>query len=236
MTNEIQWKDGAVCYAHGEKWFAHDNHLLINDGNVVLTPEECKYFGDFQLNQILIRDYMPISELSTEQKYNDVVDVFGLFGFGWGVPEHAPELESFRKTQAIFINESGHLMYGSTRHGKRQLTYTQVMAIGKLKRMMDECKSKPEDGLARAAKDIKEGRIANASSNKYERVIYDRYGDSSHVDVYDVLQAFEVTCPATQHAIKKLLCSGLRGHKDAETDLLEAKESINRAIELHENK
>ena len=78
--------------------------------------------------------------------------------------------------------------------------------------------------------------MANETGSKYERSIFDRYGDSAHVDVYDVLQAFEVTCPATQHAIKKLLCSGLRGHKDASTDLLEAKESINRAIELHENK
>ncbi|AHK11854.1 hypothetical protein S349_64 [Shewanella sp. phage 3/49] len=70
------------------------------------------------------------------------------------------------------------------------------------------------------------------SSNKYEREITDRYGKSSHVDVYDVLLAFDVTCPATQHAIKKLLCSGVRGHKDAAQDLIEAKESITRAIEL----
>jgi len=74
----------------------------------------------------------------------------------------------------------------------------------------------------------------SASSNKYEREITDRQGNSATVDVYDVLKAFEVTCPATQHALKKLLCSGLRGHKDLQTDLLEAKESITRAIELNE--
>ena len=72
----------------------------------------------------------------------------------------------------------------------------------------------------------------HVSSNKYEREITDRYGKSSHVDVYDVLLAFDVTCPATQHAIKKLLCSGIRGHKYATKDLAEAKESITRAIEL----
>jgi len=38
------------------------------------------------------------------------------------------------------------------------------------------------------------------------------------VDVYDVLKAFNVTCPAMQHAIKKMLCSGDRGYKDAEQD------------------
>lgn len=79
-----------------------------------------------------------------------------------------------------------------------------------------------------------EGQMAGrATKNKYERMIEDRYGDSCHIDVYDVLKAFEVTCPATQHAIKKLLCTGLRGHKDRDTDLLEAKESIVRAIELN---
>lgn len=52
------------------------------------------------------------------------------------------------------------------------------------------------------------------------------------VDVYDVLKAFDVQCPATQHAIKKLLKTGKRGHKDAQQDLSEAIESINRAKQL----
>jgi hypothetical protein len=52
------------------------------------------------------------------------------------------------------------------------------------------------------------------------------------VDVYDVLRAFDVRCPATQHAVKKLLCAGIRGHKDKRQDLAEARESIGRAIEL----
>ena len=52
------------------------------------------------------------------------------------------------------------------------------------------------------------------------------------VDVYDVLMAFNVTNPATQHAIKKLLMPGNRGHKDKLTYLKEAYQSIARAIEL----
>lgn len=52
------------------------------------------------------------------------------------------------------------------------------------------------------------------------------------VDVYDVLMAFSVTNPATQHAIKKLLMPGNRCHKDKLTDLKEAYQSIARAIEL----
>ena len=66
-----------------------------------------------------------------------------------------------------------------------------------------------------------------AKKNKYVRIC-----KGLPVDVYDVLQAFSVTNPATQHAIKKLLCAGLRGHKDKMQDLTEALKSIERAIEL----
>lgn len=61
---------------------------------------------------------------------------------------------------------------------------------------------------------------------------YSRRIGKEVVDVYDVLMAFNVTNPATQHAIKKLLMPGNRGHKDKLTDLKEAHQSIARVIEL----
>ena len=75
--------------------------------------------------------------------------------------------------------------------------------------------------------------------SKYHRTITqtlpgDTHGCSVTVDVYDVLQAFGVTCPAAQHAVKKLLCAGLRGNKSAEQDIEEAANSCRRAIELLE--
>jgi hypothetical protein len=75
-------------------------------------------------------------------------------------------------------------------------------------------------------------KAIKVSANKYERDISDRQGNKACVDVYDVIAAFEVTCPAIQHALKKLLCTGSRGHKDAAQDLIEASNSITRAIEL----
>jgi hypothetical protein len=73
--------------------------------------------------------------------------------------------------------------------------------------------------------------------SKYHRTITqtlcgDTCGCSVTIDVYDVLQAFGVTCPALQHAVKKLLCAGLRGGKSAEQDISEAANSCRRAIEL----
>lgn len=61
---------------------------------------------------------------------------------------------------------------------------------------------------------------------------YNRPCKGVTIDVYDVLQAFAVTNPAAQHAVKKLLCAGLRGHKDKMQDLTEALKSVERAIEL----
>lgn len=62
--------------------------------------------------------------------------------------------------------------------------------------------------------------------------VYSRKINGVNIDVYDVLNGFNVTCPATQHAIKKLLCAGQRGNKDFNQDLREADISIHRAIEL----
>ena len=67
---------------------------------------------------------------------------------------------------------------------------------------------------------------------KYNRKIRDKNGVEITIDVYDVLVAFDVKCPAMQHAIKKMLCSGLRGYKDTTQDKEEAISSIVRSIEL----
>lgn len=53
------------------------------------------------------------------------------------------------------------------------------------------------------------------------------------IDVYDVIKAFNVTCPALQHLIKKSLCTGLRGHKTQEQDLQDILDSAKRAVELN---
>jgi hypothetical protein len=70
--------------------------------------------------------------------------------------------------------------------------------------------------------------------NKYLRRIYAGGAINKHImiDVYQVLEAFDVRCPAKQHAIKKLLCAGMRGSKDAVQDLREAGAAIDRAIDM----
>ena len=44
------------------------------------------------------------------------------------------------------------------------------------------------------------------------------YPDKSYIDVYTVLSEFNIGNPALQHAVKKILMCGLRGHKDKTVD------------------
>lgn len=64
------------------------------------------------------------------------------------------------------------------------------------------------------------------TGNKYYRKIVGLEGNTTTVDVYRVLTAFAVTEPGLQHAIKKLLCAGIRGKNDTDNDLKEAIDAI----------
>lgn len=77
------------------------------------------------------------------------------------------------------------------------------------------------------------------SGVKYQRVIkglkhYEEHNTTIRIDVYSVLTAFNVTNPGLQHAIKKLLCAGLRDKGSRLQDLTEARDALDRAIEDYE--
>ncbi len=78
--------------------------------------------------------------------------------------------------------------------------------------------------------------ISTHEGKKYLRTIHSAVELEAwvSVDVYAVLVAFNVTCQATGHAIKKLLCAGERGKGDRLVDLIGAKAALNRAIELEQ--
>jgi len=52
------------------------------------------------------------------------------------------------------------------------------------------------------------------------------------VDIYRVLNLFDVRSHPVGHAVKKLLCAGKRGAKDYRQDLIEAKASIERELAM----
>ena len=74
------------------------------------------------------------------------------------------------------------------------------------------------------------------TGNKYHRTIHDIHGkESITVDVYCVIDSFHVINPGLQHAIKKLLCAGIRGKGDVLQDLKEARDAISRAITIEQH-
>lgn len=76
--------------------------------------------------------------------------------------------------------------------------------------------------------------VFNESGTKYLRDVY--CGINGQIDVYAVLDAFKVWCPARQHAIKKLLCAGVRGKNNELDDLREAQDAVTRAIQMQESR
>jgi hypothetical protein len=80
--------------------------------------------------------------------------------------------------------------------------------------------------------------ITQHEGKKYLKTIYPATGEfpAIDIDVYCVLKAFDVTCPATAHAIKKLLCAGMRGKGDRKADLIGAMSALNRAIDMAEGR
>jgi len=72
--------------------------------------------------------------------------------------------------------------------------------------------------------------------DKYHRVIYGFCGTGVVIDVYRVLDAYVTGSAGLDHAVKKILMPGTRGHKDRLKDLREAANSINQAIKLEEQK
>lgn len=56
----------------------------------------------------------------------------------------------------------------------------------------------------------------------------------SAIDIYRVLDLWQVTDPCFQHAIKKLLVAGNRGYKDQKKDVKEAIDTLLRWQEMQE--
>ena len=70
----------------------------------------------------------------------------------------------------------------------------------------------------------------NESGSKYLREMQGLVDGKA--DVYSVLLSFNVTCPARQHAIKKLLSAGQRQKASELQDVAEARDAIDRALQL----
>jgi hypothetical protein len=53
-----------------------------------------------------------------------------------------------------------------------------------------------------------------------------------NIDVYRIIDIFEITCPAAQHVLKKVIATGKRGHKDVKRDWEDIIDSAQRKLEM----
>jgi hypothetical protein len=53
-----------------------------------------------------------------------------------------------------------------------------------------------------------------------------------HIDVYRIIELYEVTCPAAQHILKKALAAGKRGAKDQARDMQDIIDTATRWQEM----
>lgn len=80
--------------------------------------------------------------------------------------------------------------------------------------------------------------IQEHGGGKYLRKIHsaDGKGGPINVDVYCVIEAFGITCPALQHALKKILACGKRGKGSAVDDIHGVFDAMWRALELQKQR
>ena len=78
--------------------------------------------------------------------------------------------------------------------------------------------------------------VTEHSGNKYHKKIVGFGGDVVTVDVYRVIDAFNVTDAGLQHALKKILMPGLRGKGGTMQDLEEARDAVSASIDLLKDK
>lgn len=97
---------------------------------------------------------------------------------------------------------------------------TMIRAIGKIQREINK------------GWEVSEIRY-RAVSKKHNHYFKD-VSDYKEIDVYALCKIFEIDDPSgcTQHAIKKLLVTGKRGHKDRLRDLQDVVDTVKRLIEL----
>lgn len=76
--------------------------------------------------------------------------------------------------------------------------------------------------------------IQDHGGGKYLRRMYsaDGKGGPINVDIYCVIEAFKITCPAMQHALKKILACGQRGKGNRVDDIHGVFDAMWRALEL----
>lgn len=120
--------------------------------------------------------------------------------------------------------------YNNTKQNKA-IKYLEALIITKIDHPLD-------DSNLKAFKETIDNKNTEhfKDGSKYHKPLIGLCGTRVITDVYRVLDAYPTNSSSIDHAVKKLLNAGQRGHKDKITDYENAIESIEQAIQLEKQK
>jgi len=233
VENLPRWPDDSHSAPHGWEFI---------DGQYVHTIHDPITIDDW--NRAKIKPDTKIRILSKEHK-EYVQKLAFESGHKWGTPLSESE---YLNVNFIFFWEDGFLAYSYDESYFEGHNDKEIF-IEMPKTQEQIYYEQTSGGLKAADVKMEDVRINNEkiflSDDANAKVLAEKVGskhshyfkdvsDLDEVDVYRVCDLFEVNDPsgAKQHAIKKLLCSGQRGAKDERKDLEEARDTINRKLEM----
>lgn len=147
----------------------HFNELTKSMQNLKNAVNEIIKQENEMIKEIKVGDYIEKSELDTEQKYNDVVEVFEQWGFTFHQVSN-DRYSNFDGDCLLYVNNGWLLMdyqFSDNRWRKRKLTYDDIMSLKKVD--VDNCNV---DKLVSGGKvDVSSGPFKSADTT--EKIIFD---------------------------------------------------------------
>ncbi len=144
------------------------------------------------------------------------------------VPEGAEQLYKFY--DGVEFQRNGHSEYYDhedemwVARGNTDLDMDHIKVLWQ--------RNPPVDAEFNTEKAIAESELMVRENSKHSHYFKDVSGLTS-IDVYKVLQLFEVIDPCLQHIVKKALCAGQRGHKDFKKDIQDILDTAKRCVEIN---
>lgn len=212
----VDWSkapDGAEYYGRAADWNFDTYFMFIGEALYWFKGEQWVLFSsdkayDKSVQQVRCMQKRPDGIAPDWSKAPDVATHYGTIVITTGFWEVSAE----------------KIWYLDSEYGK-----LEYVVFGDRHRALADLTPRPNrvilDGIAQS----------QPTTNKYDRTIHGKYGTGQcTVDVYRVLNAFGPLSPEIDHAVKKLLAPGGRGHKDEKQDLLEAIQSIEARLQYLE--
>ena len=140
------------------------------------------------ITELKVGDYIEKSELDTEQKYNDVVEVFKQWGFVF----HKSSEYRYEALEYLYVNNGWLCMafreYIGALLPKRKLTYNDIMSLKKVD--VDNC------------------NIDKVVGNETAEIGHDKVRNPSHYQLIEGIESIEVIARSMTKEQWKGFCLG----------------------------